>query len=84
MLRRWLRARRDRREHVLRDARDLLTSRATAPTERRAPEPASTGEGDGEGDRHWRKVAVEIARVTGYVIGQKAADLCSAALELTG
>lgn len=75
MLRRWLKARHDRRERVLRDARDLLTfmgDGAYGEAHTRARE--HRAKGDYAGDRHWGRVAVEIARSTGYVIGETAAD----------
>lgn len=75
MLRRWLQARRERHEHVLRDARDLLTFMGDgAYGEARTRAREHRAKGDGNGDRHWGRVAVEIARATGYVIGQRAAD----------
>jgi len=75
MLRRWLQARHDRREHVSRDARDLLTFLGDgAYGEARTRAREHRAKGDSKGDRHWGKVAVEIARSTGYVIGEKVAD----------
>ena len=75
MLRRWLQARYHRHERVRRDAHDLLTfmgGGAYAEARTRARE--HRAKRDGKGDRHWGRVAVEIARSTGYVIGEKAAD----------
>ena len=74
MLRRWLQARHHRHERLLRDAHDLLTfmgDGAYAEARTRARE--HRAKGDGKGDRHWGRVAVEIARSTGYVIGEKTA-----------
>ena len=75
MLRRWLQARHDAREQVRRDARDLLTfmgDAAYAEARNRARE--HRAKRDRRGDRHWSRVAVEIARSIGHVIGEKTAD----------
>lgn len=75
MLTRWLQARHDRHERALCDARDLLTfmgDGAYGEARTRARKHRVTG--DGAGDRHWGRVAVQIARKTGYVIGATAAD----------
>ncbi len=65
---------REARERVERDARDLLTWMGDpAYYEARERARACRAKGDRAGDRHWGKVAVEIARRTGHVIGEAAA-----------
>ena len=60
---------RSRREAIARGAAELMTF-LTPRTRARACRHCD----DGGGDRHWSKVAVEIAKRTGREIGVKAAD----------
>lgn len=85
MLRRWFQARRERNEKVLGDARDLLTfmgDGAYGEARNRARE--HRAKRDGRGDRHWSRVAVEIADCTGHVIGEKAVDRYAEAMRTAG
>lgn len=75
MLRRLLQARRDAWDRVLKNANDLLTFMG-GPAHYEAREQARSARayGDAANDRHWGRVAVEIARRTGRRIGEKVVD----------
>lgn len=71
----FFRRRREARERIEQDARDLLTWMGNpAYYEARERARACRAKGDRAGDRHWGRVAVEIAGRTGHVIGERAAD----------
>ena len=71
----FLGVRRERRARLDRDASDLLTFLGDlAYSEARERARSCRGKSDRAGDRHWSRVAVEIARRTQYEIGETAAD----------
>src|SRR3569833_4471142 len=75
-LRRWFSRWREARDRVQKDATDLTTwlGEGAAYTEARARARERRAKHDGSSARHWSRVAVVIARRTGYVIGETAAD----------
>ena len=85
MLRRFLQARREARDRVQRDAKDLLTFMGEpAYFEARERARSARKKADRTEDRHWGRVAVEIARRTDHRIGEKAADRYERPQEPTG
>jgi hypothetical protein len=75
MLRRFLVARRERQARIDRDATDLLAFLGDmAYGEARTRARTARTNRDAAGDKHWSGVAVEIAKRTGYVIGEKVTD----------
>lgn len=72
---RFLANRRERRARVKQDAADLLTFLGDhAYYEARSRARTCRGKRDQAGDRHWSRVAVEVASREGRVIGEKVAD----------
>jgi hypothetical protein len=67
---------RERRERVRKDATELTARLGddAAYAEARSKARASRAKQDRTADRHWSRVAVEIADRAGFVIGEKAAD----------
>ena len=81
---RWIKAWREERRRVRKDAGALLTFIGEgAYPEARTRAREHRAKGDRRADRHWSRVAVEIARRTGHVIGESTADrfLATAAAE---
>jgi hypothetical protein len=75
MLLRWIRARRERRNRIEREAADLETFLgAAAYDEARSRARESRKAGDHVGDVLWSRAAVQIAGRAGIVIGQCAHD----------
>lgn len=71
----FLAHRRERRARVEQDAADLLRFLGNhAYYEARTRARTCRGRRDRAGDRHWSRVAVEVARREGRVIGEKVAD----------
>lgn len=75
-LRCWLSRWRGARDRVQKDATDLTIwlGEGAAYREARTRAREHRARHDGAGARHWSRVAVEIARRTGYVIGETVAD----------
>ena len=75
MLHRLLQPCEEARDRVLKDAGDLLTFMGDpAYYEARERARSARAKGDTADDRHWGRVAVEIARRTGHRIGEKVVD----------